>query len=75
MAYSDKANAYYSLNKTMMAIDVLTEAIKQCPDEISFYDERARMYMYAGLYRNALDDINLAISMDNEDVSYLMLRV
>ena len=31
--------------------------------------------MYAGLYRNALDDINLAISMDNEDVSYLMLRV
>lgn len=75
MAYSDKANAYYSLNKTMMAIDVLTEAIKQCPDEISFYDERTRMYMYAGLYRNALDDINLAISMDNEDVSYLMLRV
>ena len=75
MAYSDKANAYYSLNKTMMAIDVLTEAIRQCPDEISFYDERARMYMYAGLYRNALDDINLAISMDNEGVSYLMLRV
>lgn len=75
LAYSDKADAYYSMNKTMMAIDVLTGAIKQCPDEVSFYGERARMYMYAGLLRNALDDINLAISMDSEDVTYLMSRV
>lgn len=75
IAYSDKADAYYSMNKPMMAIDVLTDAIRLCPDEVSFYKERARMYMYAGLFRNALDDINLAISMNNKDVSYLMSRV
>lgn len=75
IAYSDKADAYYSMNKPMVAIDVLTDAIRLCPDEVSFYKERARMYMYAGLFRNALDDINLAISMNNKDVSYLMSRV
>lgn len=70
-----KADALCSMGKTMTAIDELTGGLKASPDEVSYYYQRSHMYMYAGLLRNALDDINLAISLEEDDSSLLMSRV
>lgn len=75
LARTEKADALYSMGKTMMAVDVLTDGLKASPDELGYYYQRARMYMYAGLLRNALDDINLAMSLEEDSSPLLMLRV
>lgn len=74
-ARMEKADALYSMGKTMMAIDELTGGLKTSPDEVTYYYQRANMYMYAGLLRNALDDVNLALSLEEDNTSLLMLRV
>lgn len=69
------AHAYYEMGQMAAATDALTQGIRITPDCSFLYYSRARMYMYAGQLRNALDDINTAIAVNGEpDDDYLLER-
>lgn len=74
-SWSRLSNAYYEMGQMTAAIDALSRGIRISPDMGFLYYWRARMYMYAGQLRNALDDINTAISLDGDtDVADIMQR-
>jgi len=69
-----KAESYYGLGKFIPAIDCCSQAIKQAPDEEMAYSLRASLYRCNKQYRNALDDVNTAITLDEESSYYLLQR-
>ena len=69
-----RALTYYNMGKKSAAVDAFNSAIRLNPDNAFLYYWRARMYMYSDLLRNALDDINTAISLDETDDDYLLQR-
>lgn len=74
-SWSRLANAYYEMGQMTTATDALSKGIHILPESGFLYYWRARMYMYAGQLRNALDDINTAISIDGDgDFSDIMQR-
>lgn len=69
-----RALSYYNMGKKSAAVDAFNSAIRLNPDNAFLYYWRARMYMYSDLLRNALDDINTAISLDETAADYLLQR-
>lgn len=69
-----RALAFYNMGKKSAAVDAFNSAIHFNPANAFLYYWRARMYMYSDLLRNALDDINTAISLDETDNDYLLQR-
>ena len=67
--WRDRTEICYNLGKNMQAIENANRAIGCAPDRPSLYAQRARIYMYSKMYRNALDDIDTAISLDEDDSS------
>ncbi len=72
--WRDRAEICYNLGRNMQAIDNANKAIGCSPDNASLYANRARIYMYSNMLRNALDDINTAISLDDEESYYNVLK-
>lgn len=69
------ATARYEMGQTAAATETLTNGIRITPDSDFLYYWRARMYMYSGQLRNALDDINTAVAITGgQDTDYLMQR-
>ena len=69
------AVARYEMGQTAAATDALTNGIRITPNSDFLFYWRARMYMYSGQLRNALDDINTAVTINGgEDTNYLMQR-
>lgn len=69
------ATARYEMGQTAAATETLTNGIRITPNSDFLYYWRARMYMYSGQLRNALDDINTAVAITGgQDTDYLMQR-
>lgn len=72
--WRDRADIYYNMGNNMAAIECMSKAISLSPESAYSYYCRARYYMYNNMLRNALDDINTAISLDDKDISNLIQR-
>ena len=72
--WRDKADIYYNMGNNMAAIECMSKAISIAPENADLYYWRARYYMYNNMQRNALDDTNTAISLDDKDIGNLVQR-
>ncbi len=48
-------------------ISVLTDAIRQSPENISLYLERGKLYHHNGSFDRALNDFNVVATLDPEN--------
>lgn len=72
--WRDRVDICYNLGRSMEAIENANRAIACYPENASLYSQRARVYMYSNMLKNALDDINTAISLDGEESYYNLLK-
>lgn len=61
----ESGNHLYKYKNYKGALAMYDEAIKLCPENASYYGNRAACYMMLGTYKKALEDAQTAVALDN----------
>ena len=67
-ALKELGNAEYKAGKYTDAVDYYSQAIKLCPDHAPFYGNRSAAYLMMEKYKQALDDTQHALRLDDSFV-------
>nr|XP_026487450.1 dnaJ homolog subfamily C member 7 [Vanessa tameamea] len=61
----ESGNHLYKFKNYKGALVMYEEAIKLCPENAAYYGNRSACYMMLGMYKNALEDAQKAVALDN----------
>ncbi|XP_050362123.1 dnaJ homolog subfamily C member 7 [Nymphalis io] len=61
----ESGNHMYKFKNYKGALAMYEEAIKLCPENAAYYGNRSACYMMLGMYKNALEDAQKAVALDN----------
>ncbi|XP_030112110.2 dnaJ homolog subfamily C member 7 [Taeniopygia guttata] len=67
-AFKEQGNAYYAKKDYNEAFNYYTKAIDTCPNNASYYGNRAATLMMLGRFREALEDAQQSVRLDDSFV-------
>ena len=69
LVYETRAKVYIELDDTIAAINDLTQAIKACPTDYSYYNQRGELYFYTQQYKSSdADYLHMLQSDDSKNI-------
>ncbi|KFW85488.1 DnaJ subfamily C member 7, partial [Phalacrocorax carbo] len=73
-SFKEQGNAYYAKKDYNEAYNYYTKAIDTCPNNASYYGNRAATLMMLGRFREALGDAQQSVRLDDSFVRVLIVR-
>ncbi len=67
----NEGNTFYKAGKYRESIDFYTKAIELCPNNASYYGNRAAAYIMIKKYKEAIEDSKASTSIDDSFVKVI----